>query len=103
MNQTELHRKLIAAARAHVPGEQVPYAFEKRVLARLRDLAPRDPWAVWAAALWRAAAPCIVVTLLLSAWSWFSPAASQNSDWSQELENTVLAAAVQDTSAETVW
>ena len=103
MNQTELHRKLIAAARVHQPSDRVPYAFEKRILARLRDLSPRDPWAFWGRALWRAAGPCIAIMLLFSAWSWLSPAGSQTSDWSQELENTVLAAADQETSTESVW
>src|SRR2546429_320289 len=35
MNLAELHKKLLAAARAHQPRADVPYAFEKRVMARL--------------------------------------------------------------------
>ncbi len=35
MNLAELQKKLIAAARANPPGDGVPYAFEKRVMALL--------------------------------------------------------------------
>ena len=38
MNLAELETKLIAAARCHPPGDRVPYAFEQRVMARLRDM-----------------------------------------------------------------
>ena len=33
MNLVELQKKLLAAARTDVPGDQVPYAFEKRIMA----------------------------------------------------------------------
>jgi hypothetical protein len=43
MNIAELKKKLIAAARANVPGDQVPYAFEKRVSALLASrVAPQN-------------------------------------------------------------
>lgn len=94
MNVDDLQRKLIAAARAHRPSEAVPYAFERRITARLKALGAVDHWALWARALWRAAAPCIAITLLLAAWSLFlSPRNGSSTDLSQEFENTVLAAA----------
>ncbi len=101
MDLAELNRKLIAAARAHPPSQHVPFAFEKRIMARLtRPLVP-DYRALWARALWRAAAPCVAIMLLLSAWAFFAPAASTSgSDLSQELENTVLAAVEQDSTAD---
>jgi len=47
--------------------------------------------------LWFAAAPCVAVMLLLSAWSFFGqPANPTSSDLSQEFENTVLAAVDQE-------
>ena len=58
MNLAELERKLIAAARANPPGDQVPYAFEKRILAHLATRPVADGWELWARALWRAAALC---------------------------------------------
>ncbi len=102
MNQAELQRRLFAAARTQAPSDRVPYAFEKRVMAHLLSQAPADVWAVWSRALWRAAAPCIAISLLLSAWSWLAPANSANADLSQELENTVLAAADQEASADSL-
>ena len=37
MNLDNLHNKLITAARATPADDRVPYAFEKRVMARLAD------------------------------------------------------------------
>lgn len=93
MDLDELQRKLIAAAREHGPSTAVPYAFERRITARIRSLSVVDHWALWSHALWRAAAPCIVVTVLLAAWSLLSsPYKPANGDLSQDFENTVLAA-----------
>src|SRR4051794_6301062 len=104
MNVAELHKKLIAAAKSNPPGEQVPYAFEKRVLAHLRNLPVMDDWGQWAGALWRAAVPCVAIMLLLSAWSFLgTPQYTGSNDLSQAIENTVLAAANQDQAAEISW
>lgn len=96
MNLAELERKLLAVARANPPGDQVPYAFEKRILARLAQQSAGNGSAFWAHALWRAAASCLAVVLLLSAWSFLRPA-STSPDFSQQFESTVLAAVDQDT------
>ncbi len=97
MNVDLLHRKLISAARAQPPSAEVPYAFEQRVMALLRSSPALDVWALWSRALWRAAAPCVGLMLVLSAWSLLSPRpAPPAGDLSQELETTVLAAADQD-------
>jgi hypothetical protein len=72
MNIAELHRKLIAAARAERPSERVPYAFEKRIMARLRESPALDVWAFWGRALWRAAAPCVAIMLALAVWSFYA-------------------------------
>ena len=65
MNFDDLQRKLLDAARREPPSDRVPYAFERRVMARLRAAPAPDPLAVWAAGLWRAAfsavALCVVV------------------------------------------
>jgi hypothetical protein len=92
MNVERLRERLLAAARAHPPAEAVPYAFEKRVMARLRELPAGDAWAYWSTALWRAAAPCVAVMLLLGIWT----AATSRANGSLEshatdLERTVLA------------
>src|SRR5664279_4475457 len=99
MNHAELERKLIAAARANPPSDRVPYAFEKRIMARLAARPLADGWELWGRALWRAAAPCVAIMLLLGAWSFFTPQTSSSAtDLSQQLEQTLLAAVDQDLS-----
>lgn len=90
MDLTKLQNKLIAAARRHPPGDQVPYAFEKRVMASLR-LPMADAWSSWGFALWRAALSCVIAMLLVMAWSHLST--QDSDDLSEAFEKTVLAAA----------
>jgi hypothetical protein len=102
MNLDDLQSKLIAAAQLHPPSGEVPPGFERRVMTHLSRLLPVDHWSSWAQALWRAAAPCVGVALLLMAWSLLSGsnyAANSNLDLSQDFENTVLAAASMDQPA----
>lgn len=103
MNIVELERKLVAAARAEKVNDAVPYAFAKRIMARLQSATKVDPWALWARGLWRAAAPCAVVAVVLAAWSLMAPAGNPPStDLSQAFDQTVLAAAVQEPS-DSAW
>ena len=96
MNLVELQRKLLAAARSSRPADRVPYAFEQRIMARVRSLPVPDHWGVWAGALWRAAVPCVAISLLLGVWTFLGPANSSSTDLSQEIDNTVLAALDQE-------
>ena len=97
MNLAELQRKLVAAARANAPGDGVPYAFEKRIMALLPSRAATNNLVLWVHGLWRAAASCAAITLLLGAWVFLSPASGVNaSDLSQNFENTLLAAVDQN-------
>jgi hypothetical protein len=92
MNLVELQKKLIAAARASVPGEQVPYAFEKRVTALLASRIPVESINLWVRGLWRAAVSCVAISLLLGVWAFFNPAPPKPvKDLSQNFENTLLA------------
>jgi hypothetical protein len=103
MNLEALQAKLLAAARANPPADRVPYAFEKRILAQLKESPPLDISALWARALWRAAAPCVALTLLLGVWSFIGAgnnAAADNEEFSQQFEQTMLAAVDE---AEEVW
>ncbi len=96
MNLKPLQQKLLAAARAHPPSDRVPYAFEQRIRAHLAALPPVDLAALWSRALWRAAVPCVAITLLLATWSFApSPVASTTEDLSQQFEQTLLAPADQ--------
>jgi hypothetical protein len=102
MNLNELHRKLLAAARAHPPGDSVPYAFEKRILAHLTARPATDLAAWWVRGLWRSAASCAAICVLLGAWTLLNPSAPGSEDeLSQQFENTLLAAVDQD--AESAW
>jgi hypothetical protein len=104
MNLAELERKLIAAARSRPVSEAMPYAFEQRILAHVKERPRQDAWSLWAGALWRAAGSCVGVMLLLGAWTFFAPASSApGTDLSQEFENTVLAAVDQEPPAEFAW
>ena len=91
MNIDELQNKLFAAARSLPPSEMVPYAFEKRIMARLALPVPADVWALWAHLLWRAAAPCVALSLLLGVWAAMSSSSSPSSSatLAADLERTV--------------
>jgi hypothetical protein len=92
MNIAELQKKLLTAARGNPPGDHVPYAFEKRVMALLAARAATEPLVIWMRGLWRAAVSCAVIALLFGAWTFFNPTASTNADdLSQNFENTLLA------------
>jgi hypothetical protein len=69
MNLDDLKKKLLAAAKTNPPGDSVPYAFEKRITALLKSRPIEDPLSLWARALWRAAAPCAAIMLVLGVWS----------------------------------
>lgn len=105
MNLEALHRKLIKVAQATPPGDQVPYAFEKRILARLAERRAADLAGTWARALWRSAAACVAVMLVLGVWSF---AASDRStattgsteNFDQQFENALLAGIDQ---SEEIW
>ena len=112
-----LQKKLFAAARANPPGDRVPYAFEKRIVAQLAARSPLDPWAIWAPALWRAAAPCVALALLLGGWSLVgshptttvaektvsgNTVGDNPEHFSQHFERTMLAA-VNENTTEEIW
>lgn len=98
MNVEELHKKLIAAARSNPPGDHVPLAFEKRVLAHLASKPAVDVSALWARALWRAVVPCVAVMVLITGLT-FIPSNTTSSpgeeDLSQSFESALLASADQ--------
>ena len=92
MNLDVLRTKLLAAARRNPPSDTVPYAFEKRIMARLTALPSPDLWTEWGKAMWRAAVSCVALTLLLSLWAIYFSAPAFNSETSlADLESTVLA------------
>lgn len=100
MNLDPLHRRLIEEARKHAPANDVPYAFEKRVMARLAGTPCSDEWAQWIRALWSGAAVCAAVAIAAGVWS-FTPNDEQElaAHFSTDLEQTILAA----DAAESTW
>lgn len=100
MNVDELQKKLIAAARASTPGDHVPYAFEKRIMALVPAVPQTNAAALWVRGLWQAAVSCAAIALLCGAWSFFSPAANSSDDLSQNFETTLLASIDQGDQAQ---
>ena len=107
MNLEQLQQKLIATARANPPGEHVPYAFEKRIMARIAATTATDVWALWSRVLWRAAAPCVALALLLGVFHFVTPGGESGTatiagieDLSQHFEQTLLAGV---NESEEVW
>ena len=103
MELGELQNKLLAAGRLEPRDERVPYAFEKRITARLAKNAAPETLA-WAHDLWRAAVSCTALALLLVSWSVLTPGNSlPTGDFADDLEKTVLAAADAEHSFDSTW
>ena len=96
MKSEELRKKLIEVARANPPGDHVPLAFEKRIMALISAAPIQDLWAVWARALWYAAGPCVAIMLALSGWAFAHSRQNPSIDLAQQLNSTLLAAVDQN-------
>jgi hypothetical protein len=99
MNLSQLERALLVAAKSTPPDERVPYAFEQRIMARLRERAAADSWAEWAAALWRAAVPCLAVTVVLGLWA-MGPTGRYGSEFSPDNDLETALYSVVETSTD---
>ena len=92
MNLDKLEQRLLQAARLNTPSDAVPYSFEKRIMARLRNRTPEDVRTSWVRALWGAAACSGVIALLVGVWALLPMTGkSKSSDMAQEFETTVMA------------
>lgn len=92
MKTVELQNKIIAAARKATPSDAVPYAFEKRILARIRRETIVDVWTLWSVRLWRAAGPCVAVMLAMSLWAIFAKdRRAPVESFASDLEQSVMA------------
>ena len=91
MDLEKLQKKLIAAAKLSPPSERVPYAFEKRIMARLTAPLHVDEWSICGRWLWRAVAPCMSVMAALGVWvlATMHPE-PENQNLEQAIENTLL-------------
>jgi hypothetical protein len=91
MKLSELQRELIEAARRQTPNDAVPYAFEKRVMARIRSMPAVSAWSLWGRLLWKAAASSVVITVLCGVWSFSSIKHSEAENFSTAFETAVYA------------
>lgn len=101
MKWSSVQAKLLAAARAEAADDRVPYAFEQRILARLPARSTPDRGAAWAAALWKAAVPCLGIGAALSLWFFVQTRQESAAPaWTVAFENAVLSPAEE---ADTAW
>lgn len=94
MNTKVLQEKLLRVARANPPSDRVPLAFEQRIMALIRSRPPVDALALWVRALWKAAVPCVAVTILFLTWAVVEPSTSDNAvnaSLNNQLESTLMA------------
>jgi len=87
--------KMLAETRG-IDVSRVPYAFEKRVMAHIKETPQLavNIWAQWSQALWRATIPCFAVMVLLAVWT------GSNSTGNQPIEPNPSAVIVQSDPAE---
>jgi hypothetical protein len=96
-----LRQRLIEIARHEPPVDRVPWAFEKRIMSRLLPRTGLDPWSLWNRILWRCAAPCVALTLLVGGFAWYRQHdVSTGDSFAADLE-TVLYAPITD--SQEVW
>jgi hypothetical protein len=90
MNTDELQKRLLKAARALPVSDHAPYAFERRIMAKLAAQPVLDAWALWSRFLWRAAAPCVGIMLVLTFWTLLANPPNRPSDTlAADFERTV--------------
>ena len=92
MNTSEVQRRWIEWARSIPPDDRVPYAFEKRVMARVFAQPQTTVREIWGRVLWRACIPCVAIMLISSVLDVFSARSiSQEASLGVDLESAVLA------------
>ena len=69
MKAKEFQQQLVEAARKLPDNDRVPYAFEKRIMARLKSAPQPDALSIWARGLWQASVPCLTLMIAVSTWS----------------------------------
>ncbi len=85
MNLNQLQSTLMASARRNPPSDSVPFGFETRVMARVRDAsAAVDLLADWTRGFWRAAVSSVGVFAVALAVHVSQPASSP--DWADSME-----------------
>jgi hypothetical protein len=62
--------EMLAKTREIPADDRVPYAFEKRIMAHIKEApaAAANLWELWGLSLWRAVVPCLAVMVLVAMW-----------------------------------
>ena len=62
--------EMLAKTRGMPADNQVPYAFEKRIMAHIKEApeASANLWELLGHSLWRAVVPCLAVMVLVAVW-----------------------------------
>ena len=93
MDYDRLIDRLLSAARETPAGDGVPYAFEKRIMAHIRDAGVADPIFFWAKALWRAVPVCVAVFAVSLALNTMRPAPVDGVSLQVSFEDAVVQSA----------
>ena len=66
----DILERLLTQTRKIPTNDRVPYAFEKRIMAHIKEApaALADVWSVWAQSLWKAVVPCLAVLVMVAVW-----------------------------------
>lgn len=64
MDSDPLLNRLLNVARQTPVGDGVPYAFEKRIMAHIRESGVTDPLFFWVGSLWRSVPVFAIVCLI---------------------------------------
>ena len=69
-NIEDILESLLTQTREIPKNDQVPYAFEKRIMAHIKEgpAALADVWSAWAQSLWKAVVPCLAVLVMVAVW-----------------------------------
>ena len=62
--------EMLAKTREIPADNRVPYAFEKRIMAHIKETSKpvANLWELWGHSLWRAVIPCLAVMILVAVW-----------------------------------
>ena len=66
----DILERLLTQTREIPTNDRVPYAFEKRIMAHIKEApaALADVWSAWAQSLWKAVVPCLAVLVMVAVW-----------------------------------
>ena len=66
----DILERLLTQTREIPANDRVPYAFEKRIMAHIKEApaAVADVWLAWSQSLWKAVVPCLAVLVMVAVW-----------------------------------